>query len=203
MNVKRMLPLSGVGSVVLIIAGFAAAGSTPREDASVDKLVSFYGDHDTGQIASGVLLSLGALLFLMFAAAVVDIFRRADPESGAFAALCFGGALVFVAGMTVGAGLSVFIGNAVADLDPAALQALHVASLIVIFPITIGASAFLLGAGIAVLRTHVLPSWLGLPAVTLGILAAIPVTCSAVISTTSASCPWPGSASGRSSSVFC
>jgi hypothetical protein len=76
--------------------------------------------------------------------------------------------------MTVGAGLSVFIGNAVDALEPAALQALHIASLIVIFPITIGASGFLLGAGIEVLRTRVFPIWLGWLAVSLGIVAAVP-----------------------------
>jgi hypothetical protein len=91
MNVKRALSLTGIGAVVLIIVGFAAAGSTPREDAPVSKLVSFYTAHDTGQIVSGVALSLGALLFLMFASAVVDVFRRADVESGVYATLCYGG----------------------------------------------------------------------------------------------------------------
>jgi hypothetical protein len=66
MSPKRLAPLSGIGAVVVILVGFAAAGNTPREDAPVTKLVSFYTQHDTGQVVSGVALSLGALLFLIF-----------------------------------------------------------------------------------------------------------------------------------------
>jgi hypothetical protein len=174
MSMQRLARLSGIPAVVLIAAGFSASGATPREDAPVDKLVSFYNEHDTGQIVSGVLVSLGALLFLLFASALVDVFRRSETESRTLAALSYGGALLFTAGLTVGAGLSVFIGGTVSDLEPAALQALHVASLIVIFPISIGASAFFLGAGFEVLRTQLLPAWLGWSAVVLGVVAAIP-----------------------------
>jgi hypothetical protein len=42
MNVSRWIPLSGVAAVILIGAGFGAAGSTPSEDAPVSKIVAFY-----------------------------------------------------------------------------------------------------------------------------------------------------------------
>ena len=175
MNATRWIPLSGIAAVILIVAGAGAAGSTPREDAPVSKLVAFYTAHDTGQVASGVLTSLGALFFLIFSAAFVDALRRAaHADSQVWAVLCFGGSVVFVAGLTIAAGISVFIGNVAGDLDPPALQALHEASLTVIFPWTIGASAFLLGAGAGVLQSEPLPRWLGWTAVVLGVVAAIP-----------------------------
>ena len=173
MNVTRWIPLSGAGAVILIAAGAVAAGSTPSEDAPVSKLVSFYTTHDTGQVASGVLLGLGALLFLIFSAAFVSALRRTDVDV-LWLAMCFGGGMLFVVGMTISAGLAVFIGNTAGDLDPPALQALHVASLVVIFPWTVGASAFLLGAGVGVLQSEALPRWLGWSAVVLAVLAAIP-----------------------------
>jgi hypothetical protein len=40
--------------------------------------------------------------------------------------------------------------------------------------VTIGASAFFLGAGFAALRTSVLPRWLGWAALVLGVVSAIP-----------------------------
>ena len=173
MNVTRWIPLSGAGAVILIAAGAAAAGSTPSEDAPVSELVAFYTTHDTGQVASGVLLSVGALLFLIFCAAFVSVIRRSDVDA-LWLALCFGGGMLFVVGMTIAAGLAVFIGNVAGDLDPPALQALHEASLVVVFPWTVGASAFLLGAGAGVLQSGALPRWLGWMAVVLGVVAVIP-----------------------------
>ena len=175
MNVTRWIPLSGVAAVILIAAGFAAAGSTPSEDAPVSKLVAFYTTHDTGQVASGVLLSVGALLFLIFCAAFVSAVRRTDVGAQVWSSVCFGGGVLFVVAVTIAAGLAVFIGNVAGDLDPAALQALHEANLVVVFPWTVGASAFLLGAGAGVLQSEeVLPRWLGWMAVVLGVIAAIP-----------------------------
>src|SRR4249920_1709245 len=96
MNATRWIPLSGALAVILIAAGFVAAGSTPSEDAAVSKLVAFYTTHDTGQVASGVLLSLGALLFLIFCAAFVSALRRPDVDLRVWLALCFGGGVLFV-----------------------------------------------------------------------------------------------------------
>src|SRR4029079_7532861 len=65
---SKLLPLSGAAAVVLIVASFATAGSVPKQDAPTSEVVSFYADHDTGQLVSASVLSLGALLFLVFVA---------------------------------------------------------------------------------------------------------------------------------------
>jgi hypothetical protein len=174
MTFNRTAPLAGIPAVMLIVAGAIAAGDTPKPDASVDELVTFYTEHDTGQVTSGVLLSLGAIFFLVFSAAFIDSIRRAEANSRTASALCFGGGVLFAGGLALAAGLGVFIGDVARDVDPSALQALHELSLVVVFPWTVGACAFLLGAGTAVLQTGVLASWLGWLAVVLGVVAAIP-----------------------------
>jgi hypothetical protein len=172
MNTARVTPLSGVVSVVLIAAGFVAAGSTPSDDAPVGEIVAFYTNNDGAQVTSGVLLSLGALFFLFFCSALVGALWHGVARLWLLA--CLGGGLVFVVGITIAAGLAVFIGNLAAELDPAALQALHEANLLVVFLWTIGVSAFLIGAAAAVLRSDPLPRWLGWLALVLGIVAAVP-----------------------------
>ena len=174
MTFNRTAPLAGIPAVMLIVAGAIAAGDTPKPDAPVDELVSFYTEHDTGQVASGVLLSLGAIFFLVFSAALIDSIRRAGANSRTASALCLGGGVLFAGGLALAAGLGVFIGDVARDLDPSALQALHELSLVVVFPWTVGACAFLLGAGTAVPQTRVLARWLGWLAVVLGVVAAIP-----------------------------
>jgi hypothetical protein len=49
MRARRFVPLSGVAAVILIVVGSGTAGNTPKRDAPVGKLVSFYAAHDTGK----------------------------------------------------------------------------------------------------------------------------------------------------------
>lgn len=174
MNGKRLVHLSGTGGVALIFASFAVAGSSPDARAPISKLVVFYSHHDTGQRIAGVLLSVGTLLFVIFSATIVSAFRRAGSESGGSTALCLAGAVLLAVGMTIFAGLTFAIGDVGGHLAGSALQALHVLNQELFFPLTVGMSAFLLGAGTAVVQTGMLPKWLGWPAVAFGIVAAIP-----------------------------
>ncbi len=174
MDVKRRLPLSGVAAVVLIFASFVPAGTTPAADASAGHLARFYTQHAGGQMAAGVLMSLGALLLLIFAATLADVLRGEEDEAGPFPALCFAGGVLAAVGLAIFAGLSFAIGDVVDRVDPFALQALHVLSQELFFPLTVGTAAFLLGAGVAALKTGALSSWLGWAAVVLGAMAAIP-----------------------------
>ena len=195
MGAKRLVPLSGVVAVVLIFAGFVTAGNTPKGTSSIAKVVAFYSKHSAAQTTSGVLLSLGALLFLVFSAAFAARIRSAHGA----ATLCLLGAGVLVAGLTTYAGLSIAMADVVGHVDGSALQALNVLAddAVFVFLITIGASAFLLGAAAAVFGTRSCRggsvggrsssrSW-----------ARSQVTCSAGRSTTSVCPRSPGWASGH------
>jgi hypothetical protein len=160
--------------VVVIAAGFAAAGNTPAPDAPVGRLVSFYASHDTGQLASGALLSIGALLFLAFAAIVFRTLRTAAGEPSATAILCLAGGVIAVVGMTILGGFALALGDVAAHFSPPALQAVHVLSEELVFTLTVGTSGFLLGAGLATLQTAALPRWTGFLALVCGVIAAVP-----------------------------
>ncbi len=176
MGAKRFVPLSGVLAVVLIFAGEAAAGSAPNGMASVAKIVSYYGKHTAAQTASGVLISLGALLFLIFSATFAGRIARTQNEPPGASALCLLGAGVLVVGLTIYAGLSIALADVVGHVDGSALQALNVMAddAVFVFLITVGTCAFLLGAAAAALTTVLLPRWLGWFAVVFAIVAAIP-----------------------------
>jgi hypothetical protein len=128
----------------------------------------------------------------------VSALRRADADV-LWAALCFGGGVLFVVALTIATGLAVFIGNVAGDLEPPALEALHEANLLVVYPWTVGACAFLLGAGAGVLQSEPLPRWLGWMALFSESWLRFRTTSSAARSTTSGLSPSPGSASGHSS----
>lgn len=172
MGAKRLLPLSGVVAVVLILAGFAAAGNTPKGTSSVAKVVAFYSKHSSAQTTSGVLLSLGALLFLVFSASFAARVRSVPGAN----ALCLLGAGVLVVGLTTYAGLSIAMADVVGHIQGTALQALNVLNgdAVFVFLITIGTSAFLLGAAAAIYATTVLPRWLCWWAVVFAVVGVVP-----------------------------
>ena len=80
MSSKQLLPLSGVLSVLIIIAAFITGGETPEADDSLAEVVSYYHDHDTAlEIASG-LLAVGGFFFLVFTTAIGLTLRRDQDE---------------------------------------------------------------------------------------------------------------------------
>ena len=172
MGAKRLVPLSGVVAVVLILAGFAASGNAPKGTSSVTKVVAFYSKHSSAQTTSGVLLSLGALLFLVFVASFVARVRSVPGGAG----LCLSGAGVLVVGLTTYAGLSIAMADVVGHVQGSTLQALNVLAddAVFVFLLMIGASAFLLGAAAAVFGTAVLPRWLGWWAVVFAVVGVVP-----------------------------
>jgi hypothetical protein len=174
MDSRWLGPGCGVGAVLLIFGSFLAAGSQPGPDAPIDEVTAFYTEHDAGQLAAASLMSLGALLFLIFASIIVRRLRAVEAEGSAWTTVCFGGGVLVATGLLLFAGLAVALGDVAGDLEPSALQALHVLYQELLFPLTIGVSAFMLGAGIATLRTGALPSWAGWLAVVVGVVAAVP-----------------------------
>jgi hypothetical protein len=172
-DANRLAPLSGVAAAVSILGSQAAAGAPPGSDAPTSEVVSFYTEHDTGQIASAVLLSLGALLVLVFVATLVTVLRRGTVASGPVV-LVLSGAVVLVVGLTIFAGLGLMLGDLAGQVDDSTLRSIHVLAQDMFFPVTVGVSAFFLGAGFATLRTGALPRWLGWSALVLGVVSAVP-----------------------------
>jgi hypothetical protein len=177
MNIGKVAPLSGAVAVVVVIAGFAAPGSAPSDTASVARVSDYYGSHTGAQTTSGVLLGFAALLFLVFSATLVARLREADAAAtSGSTSLCLLGAGIFAAGLATYAGVAIAMGDVGRDLDGTALQALNALSNgpVFVFLLTIGASAFLFGAGSATLATSTLPRWLGWLAYAVAAAAIIP-----------------------------
>jgi hypothetical protein len=174
MNAKQLVPLSGIVAVAAIVAGFMITGETPDTDASVNEVVSFYTKHDTDAQFSGALLALGSLMFLIFSSTVAGVLRKAQGDSGGPSTLAYGGGILFATGVAIFAGLSFSLGDVGKDIDPAAVQSIHVLSQDLFFPVAVGTVAFMLGAGIGVIKTGALPKWLGWVAIAICILGFTP-----------------------------
>jgi hypothetical protein len=174
MTSRQLLPLSGVASVLLIVASFIVVGESPDLDAPPAEVVSFYVDNDSSLQIGAALLALGAFFFLLFSTVISSLLRN-DPARGTVAAnFSLGGGIVFAVGATIFAGLAFTAGDAVDDVGSATLQTLHVLEMDMFFTVAVGTAAFLLGSGIGALKANLLPSWLAWVAIVIGVVALTP-----------------------------
>jgi hypothetical protein len=159
--------------VVLVVVAFAIGGETPDADESTQEVVSFYTDHDSGQMVSAAFLAWGSL-FLLFFAGYMRALLREGEETGILSAVSFAGAIVLAVGMLAFGGFTFTLGDVADKLDPAALQALNALNSDFFFPVAIGTATFMLGNGLAIVRHAALPAWLGWAAIVIGVVAITP-----------------------------
>ncbi len=172
---RKLMPLAGILAVVMVFGSFLVAGDTPDADAPVGEVVEFYADNDSEQQFSALMLIWGAILFMLFATSLRSALRRAESDSGGVSALSYAGAIIFAVGLTLFAAIAFALGDAAANIEPAAVQTLHVMNEDFFFPAAAGVGTFLLGTGIALVKTAVMPKWLGWIAIGFGLLAFTPV----------------------------
>jgi hypothetical protein len=175
MSAKQLLPLSGVASVLLIIVAFIVGGESPEADEPLREVISYYEDHDSDVQIASALLGLGAFFFLVFSAFLAATLRRVQGERSVAAIVSLAGGIVFAVGVTIFAGLGFAAGDVVGDVPPTVVQSLHVLGSDMFFTVAVGTAAFLLGAGVATLRTDALPAWLSWAAIAIGVIAITPI----------------------------
>jgi hypothetical protein len=175
MGAKQLLPLSGVAAVLLIIAAFIVGGETPEADDALAKIVSYYHDNDSDLQIASALLALGGFFFLLFSATLTDLFRRALPERRVASTLSLAGGVLFAVGTTIFAGLEFAAADFVDDVAPSSIQTISALTSDMFFTLAVGVAAFLLGAGVAALKSRLLPRWLAWVAIVNGVIAITPL----------------------------
>jgi len=182
MSSRKLLPLSGAASVLLIIISFLIAGEPPDVDAVPEDLLSYYTDDGT-QIGAA-LLALGAFFFLVFSATVATGLNGTPGDrepAGVAGKVSFAGGILFTVGMTIFAGISFTAGEVAEEVDAGALQTLNALEMNMFLPAAIGVAAFLLGTGLGSLGRGLLPNWMAWVAIVLGVLALTPAGFAAFI----------------------
>ena len=182
---ERPIPLvaalSGLASVVLLFVGqgIGGGGSSPDPTKSrAEHLAWLTKQHASTRGYAGVYLELlGILLMIVFAATLWSVLRKGD-ETGIFAATAFGAGLTSAAVKLASVpaafalywrsdqGWSPQVATALFDMNDAA------------FVLTWAIDAVMLGAAAyVILRSGVLPRWLGWLAVVAGLIsiATVPV----------------------------
>jgi hypothetical protein len=179
----KRAPLLGIVSIALFIAAFSVGGESPDADATAQKVVSFYTDHDSDQIIGAILLGYASLFLLFFASVLRTRLRATEQGSGGLSALSFGGAVLMALGFLIFGGLAFTLADVSDKLDPSAAQAINALNGDLFLPLSVGAAAFNLANGIAIVRGGLLPGWLGWAAIVIGVVAVTPIGFFAILVT--------------------
>jgi len=166
--------LTGVAFAVLFFFGAMVSGNTPDSDASPQKVVSFYESHRGGQHASTFLIAYSLVFGLFFAAALRSYLRGRSGGDGLLGLGVSGMTVLAVGGATL-VGINFAATDVPGKISPTAEQALNVLQNDVFFALVIGAGVFLIGNGLAIVKSVALPRWLGWAAILFGIVAVTPI----------------------------
>lgn len=169
----RYAPFTGLVFVVLVVIAIFTSNTSPSASASGVKVIAFYTEHHSSQQATDILFTIGSVFFLFFAASVYGFLRRSDAV-GTMALLGLGGALLVALGFAVFSAIDFALADVPGKLSPGAAQALNVLDNDFVFPLVVGAWTFGIATGLAIVRSRLLPVWLGWVLMVIGILTGTP-----------------------------
>ncbi|HEX6874856.1 MAG TPA: hypothetical protein VF165_04290 [Nocardioidaceae bacterium] len=151
---------AGLGFLVLAVLAALLPGVPPSVADSRDTIASFVTDGRTQLLFSALLYAASAGLLIWFSAAFAEAIREREERSDVHLALIAGTVLVGGAIFTLGAATAVMAYGA---------QTIPIVTSVAVFKGTMvlgtligfAAALPLAAGGIGVLRTHVMPNWLG------------------------------------------
>lgn len=174
---RNLAPLTGVLFVVLVIIAFIPlGGNTPEGDDSAQKVVSFYSDHETREIIASIVLALGAVALLFFAATLKQRLEGARPDRGILPTVVFGAGIVASGGFLAAATLHLALADYASDIDASAAQALNAIDSDFFLPFAMGIAALVFATSLWLVRNKLLlPTWIGWVGIIIFIVSFTPV----------------------------
>lgn len=163
-GMQRLAAASGIGFAVFILLSAFVPGAAPAYDDLAPAVAGYYADKQTEVQLAQLFLGLAVVEALWFTGYLRGILNRADLDAGGMGRLtsvAWGGAIVGIAF----AALSGVLQGAAAKLpqgtDPGVYRGLHQAGVEAVSYAEISLAVFLLATSLVILRTGVLPAWLG------------------------------------------
>jgi hypothetical protein len=160
---------TGMGFVLLVVIGFATQPSPPSSDATPSEFLGYVTDHQNALHAEQLVFGVAGLLFLWFIGTLRAALVTAEGGPGRLAATGYGAGLVGLTTLVVSFGLTAAAAFHPATNGPDTTRALIDAGAMVAAVGAPAATAFLLANSLVILRTPLLPDYLGW----IGIVAAV------------------------------
>lgn len=168
---ERLAAGLGIIFVALQLGAGAMLGGAPPLDATPLEIQSYLVDDGRNVLLAATMGALAAFFGVWFLGSVRTFLERAEGAQGRLSRVAFGAGLVTITLATTASLPTVALAwdDTAALAEPGLLQAVWNLNTLALVPIGSSAGAFCLAAALVVLRTRVLPAWLGW----IGVLAAV------------------------------
>lgn len=163
---------AGIAFVVLAVAASMLPGLPPKVTASSNEITGYVTDGQGQLMLAALLSAVSAALVIWFTAAFAEALRERAERSDVHLALMAGAVLVGAAIFMGAVGYAV-LANGVEGRVDALTVAIFQATMVLNSMIGLAAAVPLAAAGIGVLRTRMLPDWLGYVALAASAVSAI------------------------------
>jgi hypothetical protein len=167
----RLPTLAGPVFAIVFLVAVALEGNVPNEKSSGAKVISYFNDHDTSTLSGAFGGPVLALLLLLFFSQLRAVARASALGAGPGPTVMIGGAVVWAGGLLIGSWLDLAVVASAKHHQEGVAQTLNVLIASNWIPYIAGIAVTLVGAGMTVLSTGVLPRWLGWVALVVGIIA--------------------------------
>lgn len=151
---------AGLGFLVLAVLAALLTGVPPQATAAMDEVTSFVGDGRTQMLVAALLWAAAAGMVIWFTSAFAEAIRERDDRSDVHMALLAGSVLIGGAMFSYGA-LTGVLAYGEPTRSAAATVAMFQGLMVLNAMLGFAAALPLTAAGIGVLRTHLMPDWLG------------------------------------------
>lgn len=170
-----LTPLTGVAFVVVGIIGFSISGEPTSADEPAREIVDFYVDNKDSVQIGAIIGVVAGLLLIFFGAHLREVLSGGAGEGETLPLVSFIGLVLVAFAFAIDGTILFALAEAADDIDPVAVQSLQALWDNDFLPIMLGVLTFLWATGISVIRSGVLPKWLGWLMLLLGIVGVTPI----------------------------
>lgn len=163
---------AGLGFLVLSIVAALLPGLPPKVTASAGTIESYVSDGRSRMLLAALLQAAAAGLVIWFSAAFAEAIREREERSDVHMALLAGSVLIGGA-LFLYAAMSGILAYGIGHRSLAATASLFTGLMVLNLLLGFAAALPLAAAGIGVLRTHLMPDWLGYVALAAAVISVI------------------------------
>ena len=166
----RWMAWGGLAFLLIFLAAMIASGDDISEDATGKEVLAAVSGHKDGSYIAVFLYAPAVAALCLFGARFRSLL---SPVAGAARQLFQYGLLLYAASLTIGAVLDLALVAAQDHGQEQVAETVNVLSNDFWIPMTIGTAILLIGAGLSVLRTALLPRWMGWVALVVGVISLL------------------------------
>jgi hypothetical protein len=170
-NRAWLVPLIGIAFVVLLVVSLIVQGSPTSADHPPSEVQQWYQDNKDAAEISAFIGVLAATLLIFFGAYLRKVLEEAEGPGSMLPILALIGLTLVAVGGAIDGMLLFAAAEAADDIPGPEIQTIQAIWDNDFLPFFLGVLVFLWSVGLSVLRSGVLPKWLGWFAIVFGVIS--------------------------------